>query len=316
MKTTRENPFSLHSLPIYPEASRLIVENEHFWVARTEQNELRVFVITTPPTDIPSIEDIFEGLHIFWDTQTSKKRIVCQLENLNIADKFIQVMRHIAGESIGVNSDQLFVLLLESLQAWSEFLRPRRQGLSDNALIGLMGELFVFTEHFLSELDPSLAVDYFTGPDKAPQDFAGSGFALEVKSTEKKTPDALHISSLNQLTTSAEKLGICLIQFNRSQVGFSLQTLLEKAESALISNFGSLMRFRKKVHKIAGLATEAQLQKTFSLHQEKLWVVEGDFPRLTPSSTPAGITRAEYSIQISAIEKHSYDKSLKEFIRV
>ena len=214
-------------------------------------------------------------------------------------------MRHIAGESIGVNSDQLFVFLLESLQSWSEFLRPRRQGLSDNALIGLIGELFVFTEHFLSELDPSLAVDYFTGPDKAPQDFAGSGFALEVKSTEKKTPDALHISSLNQLTTSVEKLGICLIQFNRSQVGFSLQTLLEKAESALISNFGSLMRFRKKVHKLAGLATEAQLQKTFSLHQEKLWVVEEDFPRLTPSSIPAGITRAEYSIQISAIEENT-----------
>ena len=150
---------------------------------------------------------------------------------------------------------ELFKYIVNQLKQWSGFLRPKREGLSDEKYLGLWGELWVITKYYIERFNPEKVAHSYNGPQGSSQDITGLDFTLEVKSTYSKSPKELNISSLDQLDASSEHQGICLLRVDLSEKGESLETLVATIEEYLVSDNDALMLFRRKSSELLGAAS-------------------------------------------------------------
>jgi len=70
--------------------------------------------------------------------------------------------------------------LLNRLEKWRRLLEATRKGLSQQQLLGLMGEL-LFLEQLVARIGPASALASWLGPTGAPQDFEAVGHIFEIK---------------------------------------------------------------------------------------------------------------------------------------
>lgn len=318
MRILKMNQFdfdiSPEHLPLYPNGARLNLENDKYWVAKGTLDEVLVFITVNVASDFDKVEDIFEGLSVFVDPRSSGKRFVCRLEDSKIADKFLRVMSYIAFESKSINDSGLLKFLLSKLNEWSAFLKPKKIGISEAELLGVYGELYVLLNYLIPSYGLKSAIQAYWGPKGASQDFGGDGFALEVKTTLKKSPENLRISSLSQLEHDSGRVGLYLLQLDLANEGLSVNDLVALIEENLESEFALLMTFRELVNEVIGTASDEQLSRCFSFNRERFWKVAENFPVLTHENIPEGIVSAEYSINISSISEYLVEGGVEAFL--
>ena len=86
------------------------------------------------------------------------------------------------------------------LHVWQAFMAKHGpDGLSEAAMIGLMGELHVLADHIAPHLGFERALGAWAGPRGEPNDFSLAGGYLEVKATARQAPSSLSISNVDQL---------------------------------------------------------------------------------------------------------------------
>lgn len=85
----------------------------------------------------------------------------------------------------------------DTLSIWRDLFAERRQGLSSDEIVGLVGELEILKR--LAELDPGAAFETWRGSTRALQDFRGEMGTLEVKTRKVGPSQRYHINGLDQL---------------------------------------------------------------------------------------------------------------------
>ena len=313
-KNKTVSTFERATLPHYPYGSRLLNSDERFWVSMGTTNEVMIFILADELPNKTSLKDIFSGLHVFIDPRFVPARIVIQLEDETILDKFIKVIEYISLESRNINDNDLYYFVVNKLYEWSAFLKPKRDGISDSELIGIFGELYVLYEYYLPKFGSELFTEYFLGPLGAPQDFGGVKISLEVKTTTQKSPLFLNITSLTQLDRPENESAIAQIQVDKSNKGFSCKSLVIKIEESLINQHLALMHFKKTISKKLENATEQQLNLNFEIAHERCWCIKEGFPKLTTKTVPQGIVKAEYTIEIKWLDDFEIMGGIKEFL--
>lgn len=301
-------------LPQYPYGSRLSKEDDRFWLSEGIAGELIVFVEGEGGHSSGLLENVFTGLELAVDARYPGGRLLCQLSDLRLKEKFLSVMIYIADRSIHYKHKELFHYILKELTEWSGFLRPTNIGITEAQQIGLWGELYVLSQFYGKKLSPKVACGCFLGPLRAPQDFGSLGFTLEIKTTQLSTPKALGISSLEQLNANVESQGIALLEIDKLQDGVSLKELNHSIESMFASSLSALMEYKKKVSELLGIATEDQISEKFKLRQIRCWDVGESFPKLTKDSVPQGVVSAQYKIDIVEIEPFRINTGIEGFI--
>ena len=92
--------------------------------------------------------------------------------------------------------------LTSRITRWQACLQTDRDGLSAERAAGLFGELSTMTAILEAGVDPVLAVDRWTGPAGAIQDFQFDRLTLEIKASRQTQPTNVRISSERQLDES------------------------------------------------------------------------------------------------------------------
>jgi len=289
--------------PVYPQGKRFIAEDERFWVSRDNHGAAIVFIQEDSTLDEVGIEDVFSGLVLYQDRGLQGFRIVCRLEDQLIQDKFGYVFENIARSAKSLKHKALFEYIHQELKQWSGFLKPKREGLSDEELLGIWGELFVVSKFYQERYSPIKTVESYVGPEGSSQDIEGLDFVLEVKTTKSKTPKSLMISSLEQIDSRCEEQAICLLRVDKSDEGISLDGLIVRIEKYLKTDIDALVLFRKKVHEVVSRATDVQMSVIYTMIEDRCWKTNKPFPALRRSETPHEIIKANYSIAIAAIKE-------------
>lgn len=199
------------------------------------------------------------------------------------------------------------------LEQWRELLR-RGSDLSENAIVGLVGELHML--HLLAERDPSAALEAWTGPRRTIHDFVRNDRALEIKATASVEGTSVRINGWDQLDPAdVRSLHLAVVHCRQSdaaptlderiqglvEMGIPLQPLLSK-----VSLTGYVYESRHPIptqYRVAGL---------------RLWEVTPDFPGLRRSSLPEasrkGVSQLQYVLATDSAPSRLPDSRVEAFL--
>jgi len=145
------------------------------------------------------------------------------------------------------------------------------------------------------------------GPEKAIQDFQNNNWAVEVKTTHGNNHQKIHISSERQLdNTILQKIFLYHLSLDISSGnGELLNTLIEAVVEMLNENTMARNLFQLKLMEYGYFEHHKQLysEKSYSVRQENIYKVIGNFPRIMESQIPVGVGDVKYSIVISESEE-------------
>ncbi|WP_439519607.1 PD-(D/E)XK motif protein [Hydrogenophaga sp.] len=255
---------------------------------------------------VPALQNVPEGM----------RTLAVALEDYQYVDIFSVFCADVVdGISRCVKVQDAVLLLLQRFQRWQQFLSKAVDGLSQQALIGLYGELQVLRE-ILIPLCGIGMVAAWCGAQRTPQDFIVPGIcAVEVKSTMARSMLRVRIHGERQLDDNGlTSLFLVCFRLQREEgSGESLNQLVDelRQRAAIAPEFSMILdqhladagwfeRHRQRY--------EAQ---RLVVAQRRFFRVGEGFPRLLPRSLAAGIDEVEYQLDLRSCE--SMECGFKEF---
>ena len=245
-------------------------------------------------------------------------RLAVVLEHESLREVFevlAEDLIDVTGRAVG--AQPAISAVVRRLEAWQACLRARRQRLSREHQIGLMGEL-VICRMVAEEIGHAAAIESWLGPLDGIHDFSRSGVAVEVKSI-LGIGSHLRISHLDQLRTEGiAGLAIARLRFSETPDGNSLadevaamRGLLDREAPQVRAEFDDRMLragyldFRREDDDVV----RAALQDLCG------YEVREGFPRLTSALVPHGIVDANYSVDEHVLAPFMMDReAIRAFI--
>lgn len=317
-KFFNEDPWQELTAPCYPEGRRLYLPDDRFWVSVNSDNRVMFFVhepgiqAVKPPKNMSSVD---VEVARYGDDAS---RLSCTLvdDDDDVRSKFSVVAKDIAHSCALYSGPQLFTKIIERISSWSDFLKPKKTGLSGPEYIGLVGELYALLNIFMEEHPPTDATRFWVGPDNKKQDFTLNSIAIEVKASFSGGPGTVKISSLDQLDAITAQLYLLRMVFNPSNSGESvtLKQLYDQCVARLDYDIGGKALFLQKASALYGRASDAQLEEMLALVKISLYEVTKEFPKLISKDVLPGIVAAAYEISVSSISSYEIHGDIAEII--
>jgi hypothetical protein len=191
---------------------------------------------------------------------------------------------------------------LRQLHVWQDFMaRHGPGGRSNEAVLGLIGELVVLKDQLVPRLGGDAAVVAWAGPRGEPNDFEFAGGYLEVKATSRQAPDTIQISNLDQLDDRRGAIMLANVRLRPDPGGASLPGLVSAFRQILATGQGrSLAEFNARLIAAGYVDVHADLYPSaWATDRIDLYTVRADFPRLTHHDVRVGVRSCSYSIVIA-----------------
>lgn len=239
----------------------------------------------------------------------SKKFLLILLLNKQHKDIFSTLCEDLIFGVSDVSTEQTLVeKLLERLAKWqSLFEKVGKQGLSDEAQRGLYGEIYFLRFFLTNNSDKNYCVKSWLGPEKSIQDFQYSNWAVEVKTTHGNNHQKIHITSERQLDDSIiEKIFLFHLSLDvRVGNGESLNILIDEVSELLNDYTMASNLFKLKLLESGYYDIHKPLydERGYTIRQENIYRVTGNFPRITENQIPIGVGDVRYSIVLSESEE-------------
>lgn len=243
------------------------------------------------------------------ERDSSKKFLLILLLNKQHKDIFSTLCEDLIFGVSEVSTEQTLVeKLLERLAKWqSLFEKVGKQGLPDEAQRGLYGEIYFLRFFLRNTSDKNYCLKSWLGPEKSIQDFQYSNWAVEVKTTHGNNHQKIHITSERQFDdTIIEKIFLYHLSLDvRVGNGESLNTLIEGVVELLNDNTMASNLFKLKLLESGYYDIHKPLydERGYTIRQENLYRVSGNFPRITENQIPIGVGDVRYSIVLSESEE-------------
>lgn len=200
--------------------------------------------------------------------------------------------------------DDLLSVFAARLSAWRAFLRDQTGALSRSEMIGIIGELLLFSQ--LADIGAD-ALDTWKAPDDGLHDFELAGGSIEVK-TSLGGARRLHISTLDQLDDAGlASLHIAHVRLVESPDGETLADIVDRIETEL-SGERARGAFRNALLR-RGLApgTNGDVGPRVLLAGTDFYAVREGFPRLRRGELALSIAEATYQLEVSALAEFRAD---------
>lgn len=239
----------------------------------------------------------------------SKKFLLILLLNKQHKDIFSTLCEDLIFGVSDVSTELTLVeKLLERLAKWqSLFEKVGKQGLSDEAQRGLYGEIYFLRFFLTNNSDKNYCIKSWLGPEKSIQDFQYSNWAVEVKTTHGNNHQKIHITSERQLDDSIiEKIFLFHLSLDvRVGNGESLNVLIDAVSELLNDNTMASNLFKLKLLESGYYDIHKPLydERGYTIRQENIYRVTGNFPRITENQIPIGVGDVRYSIVLSESEE-------------
>lgn len=211
--------------------------------------------------------------------------------------------------------EQLLVhALLTRFSEWKAlFELANRGGLSNEQQKGLFGELYFLRQCIEYTKNPIKCIEIWVGPTAAARDFQWNNWAVEVKTTTAINPQQINISNERQLDVSLiPKLYLVHNTFEAlNQRGETLNELVVSVYQLCVNQPIAIQRLDYLLFHAGYFKHHQELYDLigYNLHKQRVFHVNGLFPKLTESNLPNGVSDVKYTIALSVCEPFAIEGS-------
>ena len=313
----RDDPWELIEEPCYPHARRLYLNDDRFWVSMDDHSQILFFIQDQGADEVEPLKNV-AGLDVSVEKIGLEQRLVCRLtsQDTELIEKFSTVAKDIAFYCSEYKGVRIFLKAQERIKSWANFLKPTRDGLSTPEFVGLLGELYVLSEHLMPAISAVDAVRSWIGPEHKKQDFNFNKVAIEVKTTLSGERQVVRISSLDQLEKVTNELFLIRVVATPAsdKGGFSLGQLYDRCTKAAEHDLISNSLFLQKATPLYSQASESQIRDRYVVNSVSIFRVDDEFPKLTRSNVRLAIREANYEISLEAMKKFEVSTSVREVV--
>ncbi len=238
------------------------------------------------------------------DISSQKVFLLVTLVNRDHENIFSTLCEDLIYEVAKVVDNKVIVAdVLERLSAWQLlFEKSSRQGLSDELQRALYGECFFMRSYLKESKNYSVCTDAWKGPERAVQDFQFGNWAVEIKTTQGKNHQKIHISSERQLDTSFVPF-IYLYHLSlevRNHHGETLNEIIDNLSLLMAENSRALSVFRLKLLEYGYFDRHKVLynETGYTIRNLNIYKITDDFPRITEQGLSPEIGDVRYSLII------------------
>jgi len=200
--------------------------------------------------------------------------------------------------------------ILRRLIRWQDLLKKSKpKTLAIDAIKGLYGELLFLSGKIAPVFGWECAVNFWKGPEGAPQDFAVYQTAVEVKCQAGSTKPHIRVSSLEQLDPQLPEgyLVVYTIATTNPEDGngSSLNDLVETIRTKIRDEGeASRERFEDLLYQVGYITTDAYEDPKFTAVSIRCFRMGTGFPRITPSCVVPGVHNVSYNVSLEACSAH------------
>ncbi|WP_038934312.1 PD-(D/E)XK motif protein [Bradyrhizobium japonicum] len=255
----------------------------------------------------PTPDSLFElgGMRLSTISDQLGPFLVLSLEDINRRDLFANICADVVATAAQASREDALRRFLARLDAWRQFLRERRSGLSRQETIGLIGELLVL-EQLLSADRQRLSA--WKSPEDGLHDFESNGHALEIK-TGLGPSSSVTISKLDQLdSTGLRQLDLLHVRLVELPGGRCLHDIIAAITGILPDN-ASRRAFEDALLGRGLMPDDDSARLTPRVQQRSIdaYSISDGFPRLLRGALPIAIVEATYTLEVRAISGFAVD---------
>ncbi len=239
----------------------------------------------------------------FYRREDGQLMLCFSLVDDQLRDIFYKFCEDIIESSRLHHKEDGFAPVIERWETWIKFFSKTSLPLSENEILGLIGEVYFLQNVMIPKFGQDIALDSYIGTDRAHKDFEVQDTWHEVKSIHNGVR-SVKISSIEQL--DSELVGnLDILTFDQSTSTYENNITL----NSIISNFRESLdrkwqlKFDEKMRKAGYIEDERYDEYNYLFVSLDEYHVSDSFPKLSKSDLPNGITKASYEIDISAIQK-------------
>ena len=213
-----------------------------------------------------------------------------------VVEDLRQAVARLQSSENGINT------IIDILTKWKRFFQSEK-GLvmTDELQEGLYGEL-IFLEKLLTSIGTS-SVANWVGGVKETHDFYFGSNAVEVKTTSRKEPYSVQISSEYQLDVKdvADRLFLYAVALRKSkQSGERLPEIVSRIRDRLIGDSSMKMRFDDMLLQYGYKDGIEELYVTgFHIRDTYVYEVKGEFPQIIRTMLRPGVSKVTYELSLS-----------------
>ncbi len=201
--------------------------------------------------------------------------------------------------------------IMSALGRWRAFWAVKAGGMNREDALGLFGELW-FLRRWLGAVDAA-TISSWQATTNARHDFQWAAASVEVKTaaTQSVGPPMHPIASLDQLADAEQgqlylfSLQVC----DDALAANTLHSLISSLVATLQADLQALASFNEKLAARGYSPADPQAPtRTVRILSERLYRVDGAFPRLTrarfpPPGLPVGVAGVEYLLDLAACDE-------------
>lgn len=235
-------------------------------------------------------------------------RVHLELEKAELGSVFAAMANDLISTIAAAPDDESgLAALSQRAERWRRLLETEgAAGLSTTERRGLAGELIVLGQLLDAAAGPVHAIDAWTGPANAHQDFQAAQAAIEVKTTITKQPQSLVIASERELDpTGVSHLYLMHLSLDerRDGVGHSLNDLVGQVRAKVGADAVASALLDQALLQAGYFDEHAALYDAprYTVREQDAYEVLDGFPCITETDVPRGVGDVAYRIQLSAL---------------
>ena len=242
--------------------------------------------------------------------QTGKSDLSLKLLNETHRDIFHRLCLDIIDSTKDASSEaEALGSAISQTWRWHRLLRGGRDDLlSPDEQRGLIGELIFLERMLIPTLQPYKALDSWTGPQGAAQDFEVGAVHIESKSHGRSPSPSIRISSEYQLNEQElEALYLSVVEVSTAQTSetdaSTLTEIAHRIKQAIATVDPSAINILEDNLLAAGFKwTDDYSSWRWTVGDIQLYQVKDGFPRITPSDLRLGVENVRYGVSLTECE--------------
>ena len=239
----------------------------------------------------------------FYKREDGKLTLIFSLVDDDLKDIFYKFCEDIIESTRLSRRENSFTPAIDRWNTWIQFFSKSALPLSENEVLGLIGEIYFLQNEMIKKYGHDLALESYIGTDLAHKDFEVQNTWYEIKSIHNGVR-AVKISSIEQLDSVIEGK-LIIITFDQGTPSYEGNITLNRLISVFRDTLDRKWQllFDQKMRKARYIEDERYDDYNHIFVSLDSYGVSEDFPKLTKQGLPQGVTKASYEIDISAIQR-------------
>lgn len=220
---------------------------------------------------------------------------------------FYNFCEDIINQTSDYSGNDGYIEIVNRYNQWKKMFYGNSKILSENEVIGLIGELLFLKDYCFPIYGISIGLNGWSGPEPTHKDFSYKNEWYEIKSINS-FKNTVSISSIEQLDSLVEgKLVVYSFEkMSPSFNGISLNALVVMV-SNMIQYETDKDIFFEKLKQVGYSYNEVYDNYVYNMVNVDKYVVNAEFPKIKAEDLPNGIGKVQYEILLSLIEKFKED---------